>query len=359
MVPSETSSPPTVPTRPGESARPRAPHGVIGRTASWAREHWPGLALAAVAVLTASMLGRWLPAMSPLLAAIVLGAVAANTISLPQRLQPGLQFCSKRLLRIGVALLGLQVTFTDILGLGPAALAVVIAVVVLGIGGTMLLGKILGLSWTQRLLIACGFSICGAAAVAAVDSVIDAEEEELLTTIALVVVFGTTLIAIIPAATHTLGLDDQAAGIWAGAAIHEVAQVVAAGGALGGAALTTAVVVKLARVVLLAPVLAVIGWQLRRHTPDSAKNRSTPLVPVFVLAFLACAALRTTGIVPTTALETARTLQITLLTAAMFALGTGVRLHTLARIGIRPLALATAATLWITAIALAGALLAT
>ncbi|WP_431969375.1 YeiH family protein [Nocardia sp. bgisy134] len=304
------------------------------------------------------MLGRLLPGLSPLLAAIVVGAVAANTVSLPQRVQPGLQFCSKRLLRIGVALLGLQVTFTDILGLGPAALAVVVTVVVFGIGGTMMLGKMLGLNWTQRLLIACGFSICGAAAVAAVDSVVDAKEEELLTTIALVVVFGTALIAIIPATAHAMELGDSASGIWAGAAIHEVAQVVAAGGALGGGALTIAVVVKLARVVLLAPVLAVIGWQVRRHTPDSAKHRTTPLVPLFVLAFLAFAALRTTGAVPTVAVEAARTLQITLLTAAMFALGTGVHRSTLSRIGIRPLVLATAATIWITALALAGALLA-
>ncbi|WP_246124324.1 putative sulfate exporter family transporter [Nocardia bhagyanarayanae] len=303
------------------------------------------------------MTARWIAGASPLLIAIIAGAVTANVVALPQRIQPGLQFCAKRLLRIGVALLGLQVTFTDILGLGPATLAVVVAVVVLGIGATMLLGRLLGVSWTQRLLIACGFSICGAAAVAAVDGVVESKEEELITTLALVVAFGTLLIALLPPAAHAIGMDEHASGVWAGAAIHEVAQVVAAGGALGGTALTVAVVVKLARVALLAPVLAAISWQLRRRNAEQAKGRSAPLVPLFVLAFLVCAGLRTSGVLSATVLDAARLTQTALLTAAMFALGTGVRLHTLARIGIRPLLLAAASTAWITSIALAGALL--
>ncbi|MEV0033394.1 putative sulfate exporter family transporter [Nocardia sp. NPDC050793] len=304
------------------------------------------------------MVARWITGASPLLIAIIAGAVVANLVSLPQRIQPGLQFCAKRLLRLGVALLGLQVTFTDILGLGSATLAVVVAVVVLGIGVTMLLGRLLGVSWTQRLLIACGFSICGAAAVAAVDGVAEAKEEELITALALVVVFGTLLIAILPPAAQSLGMNEHASGVWAGAAIHEVAQVVAAGGAIGGTALTTAVVVKLARVALLAPVLAAIGWHLRRSSQHES-GRSVPLVPLFVLGFLACAGLRTTGTLPAIVLDAAGFTQTTLLTAAMFALGTGVRLDTLARVGIRPLVLAAASTVCITSIALAGALLAT
>lgn len=338
---------------------PGAPqdHRHRDRAAGWVHAHWPGIALAALVVVAIEMTARWITGASPLLIAIIVGAVIANVVALPQRIQPGLQFCAKRLLRIGVALLGLQVTFTDILGLGPATLAVVVAVVVLGIGATMWLGRLLGVSWTQRLLIACGFSICGAAAVAAVDGVIEAREEELITTLALVVAFGTLLIALLPPAAHALGMDEHAGGVWAGAAIHEVAQVVAAGGALGGTALTVAVVVKLARVALLAPVLAAISWQLRRSA-EQAKSRSAPLIPLFVLAFLVCAGLRTIGVLPATFLDAARLAQTALLTAAMFALGTGVRLHILKRLGIRPLLLATASTVWITSIALAGALLA-
>lgn len=333
----------------------------VRRARQWGSEYVPGLLLTAVVVAAILLITRRFSAISPLLAAILVGAIAANVIDIPQRIRPGLQFCAKRLLRIGVALLGLQVTFTDILGLGPATLLVVLVVVVAGIGGTMLFGRMLGVGWTQRLLIACGFSICGAAAVAAADGVVDADEEEVLTSIALVVVFGTLLIAIIPPAAHALGLEAATSGVWAGAAVHEVAQVVAVGGALGGTALTIAVVVKLARVVLLAPVLAAISWHIRRsQTAESmAAGHQPPLVPLFVLAFLACAAIRSTGVIPSAALDLAREIQTVLLTAAMFALGTGVRLRSLARIGARPIVLATGSTLWVTMLALAGALIAT
>ncbi|MEV0333366.1 putative sulfate exporter family transporter [Nocardia sp. NPDC050717] len=328
------------------------------RARRWSGEYTPGLLLAAAAVTAILLLTRRYSAISPLLAAILVGAIAANVVDIPQRLRPGLQFCAKRLLRVGVALLGVQVTFTDILGLGPATLLAVLVVVVGGIGGTMVLGRMLGIGWTQRLLIACGFSICGAAAA---DGVVDADEEEVLTSIALVVVFGTLLIAILPPAAHVLGLDAVTSGVWAGAAVHEVAQVVAVGGALGGTALTVAVVVKLARVVLLAPVLAAVSWHVRRSRTDESvgAGHRPPLVPLFVLAFLACAAVRSTGVVPAGVLAVAREGQTLLLTAAMFALGTGVKLRSLARVGPRPILLATGSTVWVSSLALAGALIAT
>ncbi|WP_227981807.1 YeiH family protein [Nocardia spumae] len=317
----------------------------------------PGLAV--TVVVTAAVLGvaQFVPTVSPLLIAILVGAILANCVSLPQRLQPGLQFSAKRLLRLGVALLGLQLTFSDILGLGPATIVVVVAIVALGIAGTMLMGRLLGLSWTQRLLIACGFSICGAAAAAAVDGVVDAKEEELLTTVALVVVFGTVMIGVIPLLSGVFGLDARTSGIWAGGAVHEVAQVVATGGAIGGTALTVAVVVKLARVVLLAPVLAVIGWQVRRRDDAEGGPQRPPLIPLFVVAFLGCAALRTTGVLPESVLDVAKVLQTALLTAAMFALGAGVRVAALRRVGPRPLVLALLSTVWVASIALVGAVL--
>jgi uncharacterized integral membrane protein (TIGR00698 family) len=317
----------------------------------------PGLALAAVATAAVLVVGRFLPAVSPLLIAIVLGAILSNVAALPARLGPGLTFAAKKLLRIGVALLGLQLVFGDILSLGIGMIAVVIAIVGLGIAGTMLVGRLLGLDWKQRFLIACGFSICGAAAVAAVDGVVDAEEEEVLTAVALVVVFGTAMIPVIPLLSHATGLSVEDAGLWAGGSIHEVAQVVAAGGAIGGGALAVAVVVKLARVVMLAPVIAVVSARQRRLPQRSPDARRPPLVPLFVLAFLACAALRTADVVPETALAGAKLAQTALLTAAMFALGAGVNIAALRKVGIRPFLLALISTAWVAVIALTGVLL--
>lgn len=237
-------------------------------------------------------------------------------------------------------------------------IAVVVAIVVLGIVGTMYAGKLLGLSWTQRVLIACGFSICGAAAVAATGGVVDAEEEELLTAVALVVVFGTLMIPAVPLLANTMGLSEQQAGIWAGGSIHEVAQAVAAGGIIGGGALAVATVVKLARVLMLAPVMAYLVARQRRMAAGSRTDSAQPpLVPVFVLGFLGCVALRSSGLLSQSVVDLAEEAQTALLTAAMFALGIGVRVSLLRSVGSRPFVLATLSTVWVATIALAGSLL--
>lgn len=316
----------------------------------------PGLALCAVAVLIAMTVSHLAPVMSALLIAIVLGAALANTVTLPSSVRPGVGFAAKRLLRLGVALLGLQLAVSDIASLGAGMIAVVVAVVSLGIAGTLLIGHWLGIGFSQRLLIACGFSICGAAAVAATEGVVDADEEEVGTSIALVVVFGTAMIPLLPLTVHALGLSETAGGLWAGASIHEVAQVVAAGGAIGGSALAAAVVVKLARVLMLAPVLTALSWRLRRTAPASGSRRP-PLVPVFVLGFVAMIALRSTGLVPTPVIEVAHHAQTGLLAAAMFALGLGIRFSALLGIGARPLVLALLSTLLVAGTGLGGVLL--
>lgn len=318
----------------------------------------PGLALCLAGAAIALGINQALPAVSPLLIAIVLGAILANVVHLPQRLRPGATFSSTKLLRTGIALLGLQLLIGDIIGLGAEVIVLVVVIVFLGIGGTIYLGRLLGLSWTQRLLIACGFSICGAAAVAAVDGVTDAEEDEVVTAVALVVIFGTAMIPIVPLLAHLFGLSDTEAGMWAGGAVHEVAQVIAAGSALGGAALGVALVVKLARVLMLAPVIAALSVRQRRLVGKNGTTKRPPLVPLFVLGFLACAALRSTGTVPSALLDGATQLQTALLTTAMFALGTGVRVATITRVGARPFVLAAASTIWVASIALTGLLVA-
>lgn len=328
----------------------------------------PGLGLVLVATAAAMGFNKLVPAVSPLLIAILAGAVLANTVSLPATLTPGLTFSAKRLLRVGVALLGLQLVLSDVFGLGWGVIGVVVAVVVLGIMGAMWLGARLGLSWNQRVLIACGFSICGAAAVAAADGVIDAEEEETVTAVALVVVFGTMMILAVPLLAAAFGLGDEEAGMWAGASIHEVAQVVAAGGAIGGGALAVAVVVKLARVLMLAPVLTVLGLLMRRRTAaelaanggvggELAQSKRPPLVPFFVASFIVLVLVRSSGIVPEAVLDVAKFCGTALLTAAMFALGAGVRIATMKKVGPKPFVLAAGATVWVAAIALGGVLL--
>lgn len=324
-----------------------------------ARRLLPGLLLCSAAVVVSLLVTQVVPVMSALLVAILLGIVLANAVPLPATTDPGLRFAAKRLLRLGVVLLGAQLLLSDIAGLGVGMVATVIAVVVIGIFGTLLVGRMLGVAPGQRLLIACGFSICGAAAVAAADGVVDAEEEDVVTAIALVVIFGTLMIPAVPLLATLFGLSSEQAGLWAGGSTHEVAQVVAIGGTLGGSALGAAVVVKLARVLMLAPVLAVLGWQQRRTTVVPEGTKRPPLVPVFVLGFLAMVALRSTGLLSESAVEAAQLGQTVLLSAAMFALGCSVRLATMKSVGLRPFVLASASTGLVASTALTGVLLAT
>ncbi|WP_236783353.1 putative sulfate exporter family transporter [Arthrobacter dokdonensis] len=138
-------------------------------------------------------------------------------------------------------LLGYQLLISDVLSLGAGMILVVVCIVGLGIGGTLVMGKWLGVGPTHRLPVACGFSLCGAAAVAAVDGVIETRERrEVMTAVALVVIFGTLMIPVVPAAAALLGLGNYDAGLWAGGSIHEVAQVLAAAATVWVAGLSLA-----------------------------------------------------------------------------------------------------------------------
>lgn len=318
----------------------------------------PGLLVCATAAAVALLVGRLIPVVSPLLVAILLGIAVSAVRPLPVAAKFGLAFAAKTLLRAGIVLLGLQLSLREIADLGLGTVALVVAVVAGGIAGSLWVGSLLGLTWTQRVLIACGVSICGAAAVAAVDGTLDAEEEEVATALGMVVVFGTLMIALLPFAAGLLDLEEASGGLWAGASIHEVAQVVAAGGVIGGGALAVAVVVKLARVLMLAPVLAWVGWRRRRQLLGKGSSGSLPpLVPGFVVGFIVLVLVHTWVALPGVVLDLAGTMQNALLAAAMFALGCGVRLSQLRRAGARPVILGAVATGWVAAIGLAGALL--
>ncbi len=325
------------------------------------RRRLPGIALCLAAAGVSYAFTRLVPVVSPLLVAILLGVALAAFRPVPTAMKDGVTFSGKQLLRAGIVLLGLQLSLRQIIDLGFGTLALVVTVVVAGLAGTMVMGSWLGLGWTQRLLIACGFSICGAAAVAGVDGTVDADEEEVATAIALVVVFGTLMIGVIPLLVALLGLGDETGGLWAGASIHEVAQVVAAGGIIGGGALGVAVLVKLARVLMLAPVLVWVGWRQRSRMAQADDQDGTlpPLVPLFVIGFLAMVLVNSWVPVPTWLLDVGRTAQTVLLAAAMFALGCGVRIADLRRAGSAPVVLAAVSTLWVSSIALVGSLILT
>ncbi len=315
---------------------------------------YPGLLLCLAGGAVALLLNQFVPTVSALLFAIVLGAIIGNVWRVPAVMGPGVAVSGKRILRVGIILLGLQLVLGDLLELGLGMVAVAAVVVAGGLIGTVLIGRAMGIPSQQRILIACGFSICGAAAVAACDGVLDAEDEDVATGIALVVLFGTIMIPLVPVLVTVLNFDSETGGLWAGASIHEVAQVVAAAGIIGGGALKGAVIVKLTRVLMLAPVMAALGIMQRRKSTGDSQVKPPPLVPLFVLGFLAMVAVASFEILPAQVLDVAKILQTACLSIAMFALGLGVRIKSLIKVGPKPLLLGTASTVLVASIALAG-----
>lgn len=293
---------------------------------------------------------------SPLTVAVLLGVLLGNIPVSLRSFLPGLEFAAKRLLRVGIVLLGLQLMVTDVLELGAPSLLVVVVVVVVTFFGTQWLGAMMGLSTGASLLIATGFSICGASAIAAMEGVTRSKKEDVATAIALVTLFGSLAILVLPFLQQPLGLSDTAYGAWAGASVHDVAQTAATASSAGSAALATAVVVKLTRVVLLAPMVAGVSLWQRRSTPGSQVAPRPAIVPLFVLGFLGAVALRSTAVLPDLAISVAMDITTVALAAALFSLGTAVHLRSLLATGGRALALGLASWLTICSIAYAGVL---
>jgi uncharacterized integral membrane protein (TIGR00698 family) len=330
-----------------------APDQVTGGAPSPRR--WPGL-LAAAAGLGGSLLAhQFLPAIGVLTWAVALGMLAGNTGLLPRVAKQSLAAVTKRLLRIGIVLLGFAVSFGSIMALGVGTVALVAGTLVTTLVLTTWLGNRLKLGAARSLLIGTGFAICGASAIAAMEDTAGADEEDVAVGIAMVTLFGTVAMVLLPLLAGPLGLSDLQFGIWAGASIHEVGQVVAAAGAGGAGVVAIAVVVKLTRVLLLAPVVAVVSVRKRLAGQDTAGNRP-PIVPLFVLGFLACVALRSTGVIPTGALTAISQLQVAALGAALFGMGAAVQIRSLFRGSGRVLLVSTLSTLLVSGVALAGVL---
>jgi uncharacterized integral membrane protein (TIGR00698 family) len=319
---------------------------------------WPGLLAAALGLGAALLAHRFVPAIGVLTFAVFLGMAAGNTRLLPVAARQALGKLTKRLLRIGIVLLGFSVSFASLAALGLGTIALVAGSLVATLVVTTWLGNRLRLGRARSLIIGTGFAICGASAIAAMEDTARADDEDVTVGIAMVTLFGTIAMVALPLLWHPLGLSDAQFGIWAGASIQEVGQVVAAAGAGGAAVVAVAVVAKLTRVVLLAPVVAAVSVRRRLAEPGrEAGAKRPPIVPLFVLGFVACAALRSTGLVPEVALGAISQVQVAALGAALFGMGAGVRLASLFRGSSRVLAVATFATVFIAGLSLAGVLL--
>lgn len=303
---------------------------------AWLSANWPGLAACAIAVPLSFAVHLLFPSIPVMTTAVVLGVLSANIPGLSNlvagTLQKGLGFAGKKLMRVGIVLLGLKLSIVDVLALGWATFAVVVAIVLLAFGGTYLLGKAFKLPGDQPLLVATGFSICGASAIGAMSAVRRSKEEDTVIPVALVTLCGTLAIAVLPLLMVPLGLGQEAFGQWVGASVHDVGQVVATAQTAGASALAIAIVIKLTRVLTLAPMVAAAGIISRRTQGTGAGHEGLklpPIIPGFIIGFVALVAVRSIFDVPAELLDAATIVQDIVLAAALFGLGSAVRIRQL------------------------------
>lgn len=305
--------------------------------ASGLRGRFPGAVLALAAVGCAWVIHGLIPAIPLLTAAVGLGIVVAQlpraSRSLDGPLAPGLRFAARTLMRIGVALLGLKLSLVTIAQLGWLPIAAVVVALVLTFVVTLALGTLFRLPGHQPLLIAAGFSICGASAIGAMSGAVNADDKETATPIALVTLCGTLAIVVLPILWHPLGLDAVDFGRWVGGSVHDVGQVVATAQVAGPAALAIAVLVKLTRVLMLAPMVSIAAVVSRRRSTRLEGASRPPIVPLFVGSFVVAALIRTFFDVPPVLLDIADALQTLVLGMALFGLGTAVKLRRLVTTG--------------------------
>ena len=331
------------------------------------RAPWlPGLGLAAVGAAAGFGVHLLVPVIPWLTASILLGVivscVAPARPALDGALKPGLTQASRRVLRIGIVLLGLQLSLFDIAKLGWLAVVAIVALVGVSFVITWAIARALKLPGDEPVMLAAGFSICGVSAVGAMSAARGTDPKDTATPIALVTLYGTAAIAVLPALAVPLGLDAGTFGHWVGASVHDVGQVVATAGTAGAAALAVAIVVKLTRVLMLAPMVAITSIGTRRRiaalpTGESDARPRPPLVPLFIIGFVALVIVRTFLPIPDAVLTAASIAQSALLAAALFAIGASLRLERLLRSGPRALLAGALSWIAILAMALAAALL--
>jgi uncharacterized integral membrane protein (TIGR00698 family) len=358
-------APPSIQLQPDSvNERPRGGWQRVGRLL-------PGLGLAGGLAFTAIELSKlgWLQTkgISALTLAIVLGMLVSNTIYplIASATAVGVTFSKQNLLRLGIILYGLRLTFQDIGHVGMTGVIIDATMLCSTFALAWFVGtRVFGLDRETAMLIGAGSSICGAAAVMAAEPVVRGRADQVTVAVSTVVVFGTLAIFLYPVLYHLndqfrlISMSPTTYGIFAGSTIHEVAQVVAAGHAISDQAANTAVIAKMVRVMMLAPFLIALSAYVSRSkgasegcapqphgTPATKPDRI--VIPWFAFGFVALAGLNSLASLPKQGVAVAIDIDTAMLAMAMAALGLSTHVSAIRSAGIKPLALAALLFAWL------------
>ena len=297
--------------------------------------------------------------LSPLIVCIILGMLYANSLRnrLPETWVPGIKFCSKQVLRAGIVLYGFRLTFQSVIAIGASAILIDVIIVTCTILLGILVGKLLKMDNDLALLTATGSAICGAAAVLGAEPVVKSEPHKTAVAVSTVVIFGTLSMFIYPILYRAgvFDLTPEQMGLYTGSTLHGVAHVVGAGNAMGKEISDSAIIVKMIRVMLLAPVLLIMSFALARRAVKAVKGdkntnttqRGKITIPWFAFGFLAVIGFNSFDWLPVPVVDGINSLDTFMLTMAMTALGAETNFEKFKQAGAKPFLLAAILYIWL------------
>jgi uncharacterized integral membrane protein (TIGR00698 family) len=315
--------------------------------------HWPGLLFACVIAIASAFIAEHRGGPT-LLYALLLG-MALNTVAAEGRAKAGVDFAARRVLRLGVALLGARVTIDQVVSLGWQTGALIVAAVAVTIGFGAVMAKALGMSRRIGILTGGATAICGASAAIAIAAVLPRDEKserELIFTIAGVTLLSTGAMIVYPVIANMLGLDARAIGVFLGATIHDVAQVVGAGYSISTDVGDIAVLSKLLRVAMLLPVVLAISLFVLHRLERAASSNADPPLPAFLLAFVALVVAGSLGLIPAPVGAALNEIARACLVVAIAAVGLKTSPLEMKKVGARAIALLAAETVLLAAFVL-------
>lgn len=330
-----------------------------------------GILFMALFACASCYIGEWQAlkalSISPLIIGIVLGMAYANSLRnhLPATWGPGIKFCSKSILRLGIILYGFRLTFQDVVAVGLPGIVIDCIIVAVTILGGVMVGKWLKMDSDIALLTSIGSGICGAAAVLGAEATIKTQPYKTAVAVATVVIFGTLSMFLYPIGYRAgiIDLTPDQMGIFSGATLHEVAHAVGAGNAMGDEIANVAIITKMIRVMLLVPVLLILGWwaaasarkRLKAATAGANDNadgtakagKGKVQVPWFAFGFLLVIGFNSLDLLPTPVVSWINDFDTFLLTMAMAALGAETSFDKFKQAGAKPFVLATILYVWL------------
>lgn len=290
---------------------------------------------------------------SPIILAIIFGMIFRRVSTSTPVFRLGVQFAQRRILRAAIVLLGLQLTITQVLEVGLSGFLVIVVAVVTCFLFTRWFGRLIGVDAGLTELIAVGTSICGASAVVAANTVTRGSDEDVAYAVACVTIFGSVSMILEPLLPHTLALTPVQYGVWAGASVHEIAQVVAASFVHGEEAGHVATVVKLSRVVLLGPMVIALGLYAQRVARHGEVTWEPAPMPWFILGFVVLLGVNSTIRIPAEAMAWIAPATTIMFAMALAGMGLETDVAKLRVAGIKPLALGAASAVFIAGVSLA------